>query len=271
MAPDGKVLRANPAACAMFAMSEEELEKVGRAELVAPEETRLVALVEARNEIGKAVGELTMVRSDGSRFDAEVTTSRFRMSDGTLLANVVLRDVTERLQFQQEILLLNAELGRRVQQRTAELETANAELKGFAHSLAHDLRASIAAIKGFSGTLELSLAQSGAEREQHYASRIHAASQRMDEFVEALLSLASVSQAEMRRTEVDLSAIAESILADLHERDRARVVLCTTQEGLQAVGDARLLRMALENLLGNAWKFTSQRETAEIAFNAQPP
>ena len=268
--PDGNVLQANSAACAMFAMSVQELQKVGRPDLVAPEETRIAALVEARNETGKAIGELTMVRSDESRFDAEVTTSCFRMSNGTLLTNIFLRDVTERLQFQQDILLLNAELGQRVQRRTAELEAANAELRGFAHSLAHDLRAPIATIRGFSDTLELSLAKAGSERDQHYVRRIHAASNRMDDFIEALLNLTSISQAQMHRTEVDLSAIAGSIFADLHERDPLRVVVCTAQDGLQAVGDARLLRMALENLLGNAWKFTSKRERAEITFKVQP-
>jgi PAS domain S-box-containing protein len=270
MSPDGRVLRANSSACAMFAMSEQELRKIGRADLVAPEETRLAAILEARNETGKAIGELTMVRADESRFDAEVTTSRYRMSNGTILTNIVLRDITERLQFQQDMLLLNAELGQRVRQRTAELETANAELKGFAHSLAHDLRAPIATIESFSGILKLSLAKAGSERDQHYVRRIHAAAQRMDEFVEALLSLARISQAQMRRTEVDLSAIAESILADLRERDPLRVVVCTAQKGLRAAGDARLLKMALENLLGNAWKFTSKRARAKITFDVQP-
>ncbi len=114
------------------------------------------------------------------------------------------------------------------------------------------------------------MATAGSERDQHYVRRIHAASTRMDDFVEALLSLASISQAQMHKAEVDLSAITESIFADLHGRDPLRVVVCTAQEGLQAVGDARLLRMALENLLGNAWKFTSKRERAEITFKVQP-
>ncbi|MDB5944482.1 MAG: sensor histidine kinase, partial [Ramlibacter sp.] len=211
--PQGKVLRANPAACTMFGMTEQQLQQVGRDQLVAPEETGLAALMDARNQSGKAMAELTMLRADGSRLEVEATTSRFHTSDGAVLTNIVLRDITERLQFQQEILQLNSDLTARVRHRTAELERANSELKGFAHSLAHDLRAPIATITGFSGTLQESLAKAGSDRERHYVQRIRAAAQRMDEYIEALLSLASISQARLHMTEVDLSDIAASVLA----------------------------------------------------------
>jgi PAS domain S-box-containing protein len=267
--PDGTIIRANSAACSMFALTEDEIRKRTRADLVAADDPRLEPLVAERARLGGTMGQLTMLRGDGSRFEAEITSSMFRTRNRELLSHIVLRDVTERIKVQQEVLTLNAELGERVAQRTAELELANTELKGFAHSLAHDLRAPIAAITGFCAPLQDLALSAGTQRQQHYVRRIQAAAQRMDEFIEALLSLATVSQAKLQMTTVDVSEFAKSILAELMERDGQRVAVTQVQEGLHAFGDPRLLRMVLENLLGNAWKFTAKRGAAEITFSAQ--
>jgi len=92
----------------------------------------------------------------------------------------------------------------------------------------------------------------------------------MDEYIDALLSMADISQARLQVTDVDLSALAAGILAEMQERDPQRRVAACVQPGLGARGDARLLRMALENLLGNAWKFTGARDAAEIHFDSRP-
>lgn len=267
--PDGTIVGANAAACTMFAMSEEEICSIGREGMVAPDDPRLAALLEDRRRNGRASGELTMMRGDGSWFEAELSSAQYCASDGEVRAYVVIRDVTERLKARRHILALNAELAERVRQRTAQLEQANAELKDFAHSLAHDLRSPIAAINGFMEMLERSLPSLLPERSRHYLERIRSAAQRMDAYTEGLLSLANVSQAPMSATMVDLSAMASEILAHLQEREPARVAYTQVQSGLCALGDAALLRMALENLLGNAWKFTARREVAEIEFGAQ--
>lgn len=266
--PDGQVLSANSAACAMFRMTEEELRQAGRGRVIAAGDTRLPQLLEERRRHGRAKGELTMVRGDGTRFEAEITSAQYHDSNGSLFTMVAVRDITERLRHREEILRLNADLARRVRHRTAELESANAQLKGFAHSLAHDLRAPIAAIDVFSETLESMLVSTAGERELHYLRRIRAAGKRMDDFAAALLALASVSQADIHMRDVDLSAMALAVLADLQEQSRTRRVIPKVQGGLLVHGDARLLRMALENLLGNAWKFTARREVAEISFSA---
>lgn len=269
---EGRILRANPAACAMFRMSEEAIRDLAAGGLVAAADPRYQALIEERRRTGKARAELTMVRSDGSCFQAEVATSSYSGSDGTMHKNVVIRDITERLQFQQEIINLNEKLAERVRQRTLELELANAELKGFAHSLAHDLKAPIGSIMGFSTMLMESLlkaADAGKEaKERHYGSRIQAAARRMEEFVDALLSLANISQAKLHLTQVDLSSIASNVLDELQEGDRSRQLIRQVQGGLRAWGDSRLLSMLLQNLLGNAWKFTGRREVASISFAA---
>jgi PAS domain S-box-containing protein len=267
--PDGQILSANSAACAMFRMTEEELRRAGRGRVIAADDSRLPELLEERGRLGKARGELTMVRGDGTRFEAEITSAHYRDRDGSLFTMVAVRDMTERIQHREEILRLNADLTRRVRHRTAELESVNAQLKEFAHSLAHDLRGPIAAIGMFGECLENALGPGAGELELHYVRRIRAIGQRMDDFVIALLELASVSQADLHMREVNLSDMAAAVLADLQEQFGARRVLAKVQDGLLARGDARLLRMVLENLLGNAWKFTSRREVAEISFTAR--
>jgi light-regulated signal transduction histidine kinase (bacteriophytochrome) len=195
--------------------------------------------------------------------------SDYRTGDGAAHTYVIVRDVTERLRSRQQIEALNAELAERVRVRTAQLEAANAELKTFAHSLAHDLRSMIATVDRFGEVLERSLAQGGSERDAHYVNRMRAATRRMEDFTQALLSLAQVSQAPLMRHRVDLGAIATQVLAELQERDRGRPASLSVQHGLVVEGDPRLLRIALENLLGNAWKFTSGRRLTEIVFGAR--
>lgn len=268
-APDGTILGANPAACRLFGMNEDEMRQLGRGGLVDPRDARLQPLLDERARSGKASGCLTMVRRDGTPFEAEVTSSRYRASDGAVHTNVLVRDITHRLEIERKIRHLNEELSERVRLRTIELETANADLRAFAHSLAHDLRSPIAAVAAFGATLEESLATGGSDRDLHYVQRIRAAARRMDEFIEALLSLATISQMQLQMGQVDLSGAARVILAELQEREPGRRVQASVQDGLCVRGDPRLLRMALENLLGNAWKFTGQRPLAQIRFGQQ--
>lgn len=182
-----------------------------------------------------------------------------------------VRDMAARLRQEQEMSLLNEQLDERVKQRTELLEKANVELRGFAHSLAHDLRAPITTIGGFSGKLEKMLGDAGDagdERIKHLARRIRLAATQMADYTDALLKLAGLSQVELLVTDVDLSALACSVLAGLQERNAQRVVRLTVQENLHARGDARLLRLMIDQLLDNAWKFTSLREVTEISFTA---
>jgi signal transduction histidine kinase len=142
----------------------------------------------------------------------------------------------------------------------------NAELKGFAHALAHDLKAPIAAIRGFSNALEGALALDDRARTMHLAQRIRAGGERMGDYVDALLSLAETSQAQLSFTEVDLSAMCAEIVDGLRANDKDREVAVAIEDGMTAVGDRRLLHVLLENLIGNAWKFTSRRRDASIGI-----
>ena len=144
------------------------------------------------------------------------------------------------------------------------LRSSNQELEAFSYSVSHDLRAPLGAVSGFARALELKLENHPDERAHHYLARIQAGVGKMEQLIEALLSLAKVVRAPLNYGPADLSAIARETLEGLQMQHPERQAVVRVEEGLVAQGDARLLRVLLENLLGNAWKFTAQRERTEI-------
>ncbi len=194
--------------------------------------------------------------------------SLVRDADGrTLMAVLTINDVTERKRAEEEIRELNEDLEERVRERTADLEAANKELEAFSYSVSHDLRAPLRSIDGFSKILLERYAGTVDARGQDYLARVRAATQRMGQLIDDILRLSRATRAEMRPAPVNLSTLAADVMAELRQTDPLRQAEIAITPGMVADGDPQLLRIVLQNLLGNAWKFTRNREAARIDFS----
>jgi signal transduction histidine kinase len=185
------------------------------------------------------------------------------------VSNRALADqIAERTRAEQRVSQLNAELEDRVAERTAQLEAANRELEAFSYSVSHDLRAPLRAIDGFSQALVEDFPDDVPEEARRYLARIRHGTARMGQLIEDLLNLSRLSRGTLVRTEVDVTEMARQIVEELRQHEPARQVEVSVWDRMEAQAEAPLLRAALANLIGNAWKFTSRVEHPRIEVGA---
>ena len=204
--------------------------------------------------------ETTRQRKDGTTLPVSVTVSPVRDEEGQLIGvSSIARDNTEQHRNVAELL-----------HRAEQLERVNRNLEAFSYSVAHDLRAPLRALGGFSAALLEDYGEGLGEVGRGYAERIRAASEQMSELIDDLLNLSRVSGAELNAEPVDLGAEAASISEELKRQGPGRRVCFVIQHPVWARADRPLIRTVLQNLLGNAWKFTSGRSEALIEFGTIP-
>ncbi len=179
----------------------------------------------------------------------------------------IISDVTDQKVAEQQVVRLNLDLERRVEERTQQLAAVNTELEAFSDSVSHDLRAPLRGIRSYAEMLKQSELVTAPDA-LVMIERIVSQGSQMESLIEALLELSQISRHEVRRKETDVSALARTILDNLQAREPERKVHCIIQPGVRVNADARLLRSVFDNLLSNAWKFTRNTESARIEVGA---
>ena len=207
--------------------------------------------------------DLPLKTKDGQPMEVEFVSNVYSI-DGEKVIQCNIRDITERKISEERISRLNES----IKQHAAELELANSELETFSYTVSHDLQAPLRSMNGFSQALFEDYPDRLDDQGKEYLKFIQESSKRMTQMIEDILRLSRITRSELKKIKVNLSDLAESVAAELKMTDPERSVRFAITPGIHVKGDQRLLQIVLENLLGNAWKFTSKTKDPVIEFGA---
>ena len=219
------------------------------------------------SDIKSASYEMRYRRKDGSTFIGETFGGKVFDNKGQLIGFIgVIRDVTRRKEVEAELLQHQEHLEELVTERTAELSNLNHELEAFSYSVSHDLRAPLRAINGFSALLCEEFQGKLSADAIDYLGRIQTASVKMGRLIDDLITISRVSRVDLNKETIDLSAMVEEILTSHHVAEPDRKVSWEVEKGLSVKADRTLIHVMMQNLLGNAWKYTAKTPEAKIRF-----
>jgi signal transduction histidine kinase len=261
-----RLIEANPSIDSMLRTPSTPL--IGRKlEEIAPQYARDLIIEHAKRAVNEGSSwdtEDVILEDDGVA--NAVRTSIFPVLPGMIAVSYL--DLTERVRAEREVLRLNEQLNQLVDERTVELASANKELEAFAYTVSHDLRAPLRTMDGFSQALLEDYADTLDDTANDYLQRIRRAANRMAGLIDDILDLSRVTRLEMDRVSVNLSLMAEEVVKDLRETEPERTLKIVIEEGMRNRCDRQLMRAALQNLLSNAWKFTSSIDEPVVEFGS---
>lgn len=295
---DGRITNANIAQARMYRYnSPSDLIGVHATQLIVPSSRDYAAQIMQRRLNGEniPVVEYELVRKDGTTFYGETMATVMWNPDGKISGYIcTTRDTTERRREEEKIRLLNAKLEQKVNERTSDLHSSqlallnivedlntsnksvsvinesldatNKELAAFSYSVSHDLRAPLRSIDGFSQALLEDYQNKLDDTGRNYLNKVRSAAQQMGLLIDDMLKLSRITHAEFYHESIDLSKIVLSIAETLQKNNPDKDVKITIQQGIVVKGDLNAMRIALTNLLDNAWKFTGKTENARIEF-----
>jgi PAS domain S-box-containing protein len=267
--PDGLITDVNAATVAATGRPREDLVGTDFADCFTEPDRAKAGFRQVFREGAVLAYPLEIRHREGAVTEVLYNAATYRDADGRIAGVfAAARDVGELNRAEEEIRALNADLERRVEERTRELAAANRELQEFVYSVAHDLRTPLRAVDGFSLAVLENYGEAIAGQGRADLLRVRAAAQSMGELIDALLSLSRVGRREVELAEVDLSAVARRVIAEQRESEPDRRVDVAIEERLVVESDAALVDVVLVNLLGNAWKFTAERPEAHIEFGS---
>ncbi|MBC8113466.1 MAG: PAS domain S-box protein [Candidatus Saccharimonas sp.] len=272
----GKIVEFNPAAERIFGFTHDQAYGQPMAEMIIPpalreQHSRGLAHYLATGEapiLGQRL-ELPVLRADGTQFSAELSVVRLGPTEPPLFTGFV-RDITERKRAEAEIRQLNADLERRIQERTAELEAANRELEAFSYSVSHDLRAPLRHVSGFAELLQKRSAGTLDETCGKYLAAILQGVGEAGELIDHLLEFSRLSSTGLHAVDVSMQQVVAEVQSELASETPQRVIHWKIADLPQVLGDRTLLRLVLRNLLENAVKYTQRRDDAEIEIASRP-
>lgn len=266
----GKIFRVNKALCTMLGYSEMELLEKTYVQLIHPGERKkhlrnMVKMINGKKEYFHS--EDRYLHKKGFIIWVILSVSVVRDQEGRPLYFIgQVTDITGKKSAEIELENLNRELESKVEERTRQLQLANKELESFSYSVSHDLRAPLRAIDGFSQAVLEDYADKLDETGVGYLNRVRGASQKLSHLIDEFLDLARVSRATLHTTQINLSEIAHTIVKLLKSGEPERTVEIRVQEYVMAQADLQQMKIVMQNLLENSWKYSALREDAIIEF-----
>jgi PAS domain S-box-containing protein len=273
VSPERRWLQTNARLQQMLGFSAGELAGMSWSDLTHPDDIEK-NMDQFRQMVAGEIDELTVEKrficKDGSVLHANISIGCVRRDDGLVDYFLVLyEDITERKRNEEEILTLQSSLEQRVHERTAQLEASIREQESFSYSVSHDLRSPLRHINSYLGIMQEECGECLRGEAQEYLERTRAASFKMGKLIDDLLELSRVSRSRLVKETVDLSGLATDVVTRLRETDAKRIVEIKIAPQLRARGDRVLMGLVLDNLLGNAWKYSSRQERARLVFGAE--